>query len=30
MDDREEPPPTEPVAMDGKLLYTKEQWLACQ
>ena len=30
VDDREEAPPTEPVAIGGKLLYTEEQWLARQ
>lgn len=28
VDDREEAPPTEPVAIGGILLYTEEQWLA--
>ena len=28
VDSRE--PPSEPVTIDGKLLFTKEQWLACQ
>jgi hypothetical protein len=30
VDDREEAPPTESVTISGKLLYTKEQWLARQ
>lgn len=30
VDDREEAPPTEPVAIGSKLLYTEEQWLARQ
>jgi hypothetical protein len=30
VDDREEAPPTNPVSVDGKLLFSEEQWLACQ
>ena len=28
VDDRDEAPPTEPITVGGKLMYTKEQWLA--
>jgi hypothetical protein len=30
VDDREGAPPANPVSADGKLLFTDEQWLACQ
>jgi hypothetical protein len=30
VDNRGQPPSTEPVTISGKLLFTKEQWLACQ
>jgi hypothetical protein len=30
VDDLEEEPPTKPISVDGKLMYTEEQWLARQ